>query len=220
MKNPRPRAPWVQIAIDARDLPTAEAQVRCAIEAGADWIEAGTPLIVYQGIGVIRTIASWSKGRTVVADFKAADGVAKYFHSAQELGAGIAVVLAAAPPASLQSAIDAKKSCGIEVVVDLLGVPNRPEKARQAEAMGADYIMLHLGHDESRADSSKHVLDGLAEVVAAVSLPVGVSTFTEAEAVEAVRRGASFIVQGEPILSAANRDDQLRQFIASVKQAR
>jgi 3-keto-L-gulonate-6-phosphate decarboxylase len=216
----RTKTPWVQVAIDAKDLATAESFTSSALAAGADWIEAGTPLIVYQGISVIKKIAAWSGGRPVVADFKAMDGVAKYFHSAHDLGASVAVVLAAAPDASMLAAIEAKKACGIQVMVDLIGIEDRVARARVAESMGADYIMVHLGHDEGRADPSKHVLDGLAEVVSNVSLPVGVSTFTLSEAVQAVRIGASFIVQGEPILSAPDRDAQLRRFIEGVKLAR
>ncbi len=216
MKPARPARPWIQIAIDARDLATAESMARSAALAGADWIEAGTPLIVYQGIEVIARIAAWG-GRPVVADFKAMDGVAKYFRSARELGAQVAVVLASAPEASIAAACEAKRDTGIEVMVDLIGVADRAARARAAEGVGADYIMLHLGHDEGRADPGKHVLDGLDEVVAAVSLPVGVSTFTPGEATEAIRRGASFVVQGEPILSAPDRDERLRRFVDAVK---
>jgi 3-keto-L-gulonate-6-phosphate decarboxylase len=211
--------PWIQIAIDARDLGVAEAMARSAAAAGADWIEAGTPLIVYQGISSIQKIAGWSAGRPVVADFKAMDGVEKYFRSARDLGASVAVVLAGAPDASIQAAIAAKRACGIEVMVDLIGVGARAARAREAVAMGADYVMLHLGHDESRADSAKGVLDGLEEVLSAVSVPVGVSTFTRNEAVRAVRMGASFVVQGEPILSVPDRDGEFRRFIDAVKSA-
>ncbi len=156
----------------------------------------------------------------MVADYKAMDGVEKYFVTASGMGAGVAVVLACAPDASILAAIEAKKKCGIEVMVDLIGVKNRPQRAREVEAMGADYIMLHLGHDEAHADPSKQVINGLDKVVSAVSIPVAVSTFTMEEAVEAVRIGASIIVQGEPILSAPNRDTQLARFVETVKTAR
>ena len=212
-------APWIQVAIDARDLATAETFVRTAVAAGADWIEAGTPLIVYEGIEAIRKLAGWSGGRPVVADFKAMDGVEKYFRSAQEMGASVAVVQAAAPDASILAAIEARKACGIEVMVDLMGLDDRAGRAAECEAFGADYLMVHLGHDEARADPTKHVLDGLDEVVAAVSKPVGISTFTSEEAVEAVRRGASFIIQGEPILSSPDRDVRMARFVEAVKGA-
>jgi len=154
-----------------------------------------------------------------VADFKAMDGVEKYFRSAQEMGASVAVVQAAAPDASILAAIEARKACGIEVMVDLMGLDDRAGRAAECEALGADYLMVHLGHDEAHADPTKHVLDGLEEVVAAVSKPVGISTFTSEEAVEAVRRGASFIIQGEPILSSPDRDARLAQFVEAVKGA-
>jgi 3-keto-L-gulonate-6-phosphate decarboxylase len=211
------RAPWIQVAIDAKDLATAEVYVRSAVAAGADWMEAGTPLIVYEGIGAIGKLAEWSGDLPVVADFKAMDGVEKYFRSARGLGASVAVVQAAAPDASVLAAVKARKACGIEVMVDLMGLNDRAGRAKECEAMGADYLMLHLGHDEAHADAAKHVLDGLDEVVAAVSRPVGVSTFAVAEAIEAVKRGASFIIQGEPILSSPDRDKRLARFVEAVK---
>ena len=60
--------PWVQVAIDALSIGEAERLARIAIEAGADWIEAGTPLITYEGMRAIRVIADMAEGRPVVAD--------------------------------------------------------------------------------------------------------------------------------------------------------
>jgi 3-keto-L-gulonate-6-phosphate decarboxylase len=214
------KRPWVQIAIDARDIGTAETWARSAAAAGADWIEAGTPLIVHYGIASIQKILEWGAGRPVVADFKLMDGGEKFFRSAHELGASVAVVMGGAPDASIQAAVTAKKACGIKVVVDLLGLGNaRAARARETVAMGTDYIMLHLGHDESRADPTKGVLDGLEEVLSAVTVPVGVSTFNKDEAVRAIRIGASFVVQGNPILTSPDRDVELRRFVDAVKSA-
>jgi thiamine monophosphate synthase len=82
-----------------------------------------------------------------------------------------------------------------------------------------DYLMIHLGFDESKDEPGKHATDGLEEVVEAVQIPVGVGTFTVEEAVEAIRKGASFVVQGEPLLSDANAEKKLRDFIEAVRSA-
>ncbi len=200
-------------------METAGQYALSAVKAGADWIEAGTPLIIYQGLESIGKLHELCDGKLVLADFKAMDGVEKYFRSAADQGASIAVVLAAAPDASIAAAVSAKKSCGIQVMVDLIGVTNKAERAAQAEAIGADYILLHLGHDEAKADPAKHVLDGFWEILSAVSIPIGVGTFSAEEAIEAGRQGAGFVVQGAPLLSQPNRDDLLKHFVDTVKGA-
>lgn len=213
--------PWVQVAIDALNLQRAAELTKIAVGAGADWIEAGTPLIVYEGIRSISSVVQMAEGRPVVADFKAQDGVAKYFREAGKLGASIATVLACAPDGSVKAAIAGGREGKVKVMVDLFAIDPglMATRAAEVEQLGVDYFLIHLGHDQATDEPERTVLDGLDEVVAAVSAPVGVSTFTAEQAVEAVRRGASFIVQGEPILSAEDSLEKLTAFIERVKDA-
>ena len=193
-----------------------------AVRAGADWIEAGTPLIVFEGIRSIGELAKVSSGRSILADFKAQDGVYKYFARAAELGAKQAVVLGVAADGSIKEAVRAGKEHGIEVVVDMFSVPHQilKQRAKDVEAMGADYVMLHLGFDESKYDPDKKALDGLDELVGAVNIPVGIATFCVEEAVEAIKRGASWVVQGEPLLSDPDGERKLTEYIQTVKSVR
>lgn len=215
------KRPWVQIAIDALDLEEGRRLARMAVEAGADWIEAGTPLITYEGVRAIAALVRESGGRPVVADFKAQDGVEKYFREAGRQGAQVATVLGIVADASVRAAVRGGKAEGVAVVADLYSI--KPEdlgpRARELERLGVDYVMLHLGHDEAREDPKKHALDGLKELVASVTIPVGVGTFTVEEAVEAVKQGASFVVQGNPILSSPDAPRRLAEFIEAVKGA-
>ena len=209
----------MQVAIDARDRDTAEKYVNLAIEAGADWIEVGTPLIVYQGISVIQFVVELAGGRPVVADFKAQDGVAKYFLEAAAQGASVATVLGAMPNGSIKAAVQAKEECGIRVMVDLLGVNEPAKRAAVAEDLGADYILLHTGFDEAR-DGAPDFMRYLEQVLASVHIPVGLATFTAAEAERAIGSGASWVVQGEPLLSSVAAREQLSAFVAAVKSGR
>ena len=213
--------PWVQIAVDAVTIEEGRRLARVAVEAGADWIEAGTPIITFEGVRAIRALVDTAQGRPVVADFKAQDGVEKYFREAGRQGASVATVLGIVPDASVRAAIRGGRDAGVEVTADLYAVKigDMAGRASELEQLGVDHVMLHLGHDEAHADPGRGCLEGLEEVLAAVSLPVGVSTFGREEAVEAVRMGASFVVQGNPILSAPDAADQLKQFIAAVKEA-
>ena len=65
------KKPWVQIAIDALDLERAKNLAIIAMKAGADWIEAGTPLITFESVRAIGVLSELCKGIPIVADFKA-----------------------------------------------------------------------------------------------------------------------------------------------------
>jgi len=211
--------PWVQVAIDAIDLERATALARMAMAAGADWIEAGTPLITFQGVRAIGVLAGACPGRPILADFKAQDGVAKYFKEAGRQGASVATILGVVADGSIKTAVRQGKESGVQVVADLYSVPRQAlaRRARELEALGVDFLMIHLGFDEARDEPARRAADGLAEVVAAVGIPVGVAAFELSDALEAVRGGASFVVQGEPLLSRPEAEKELRAYISAVK---
>ena len=211
--------PWVQVAIDAIDLERATALARMAMAAGADWIEAGTPLITFQGVRAIGVLAGACPGRPILADFKAQDGVAKYFKEAGRQGASVATILGVVADGSIKTAVRQGKESGVQVVADLYSVPRQAlaRRARELEALGVDFVMIHLGFDEARDEPARRATDGLAEVVAAVGIPVGVAAFELSDALEAVRGGASFVVQGEPLLSRPGAEQELRAYISAVK---
>ncbi len=210
---------WVQVAVDATNIERGIALTKLAVEAGADIVEAGTPFITYCGMEAIDVVAAHSAGAAVLADFKTFDGAEKYAVEAGKHGAKFVTVMAKAADATILASIRGARKAGIEVVVDLCAVPLDVigQRAQQCEALGADYVMIHLGHDDAHAHPHKHVLDGLDDVIAAVRVPVFVSTFTLEQALEALRRGATGIVQGEPILSAPDALEQMTAFVKAVK---
>jgi 3-hexulose-6-phosphate synthase len=213
------KKPWVQIAIDVREIKKAEELAAMAVKAGADWVEAGTPLIVYESIRSIGKLVSVCKKIPVIADFKAQDGVFKYFMEASRLGGGAAVVLGTMDDGSIKEAVRAKNECGIQVIADMYSIkqPQLVQRAKELEALGVDYIMLHLGFDESKYNKSRRPSDGLKEVTAAVKLPVGVGVFSKSDSLQAVKDGASWIILGEPVLSAPDALEQMTDIIRAVK---
>ena len=217
-----PKAPWVQISIDVLDLEKGTTLAAMAEEAGADWVETGTPLITYHGLKAIGAIVGACHHSPVLADLKATDGVAKYFRESGKQGARIATVLGFAPDASIREAIRGGKETGVEVMVDLYAVARErlASRAAEVEKMGVDYLLLHAGGDETAANPGRDPLLGLSEIVKAVSIPVGAVTFNVDQAVRAVRSGASFVVQGEPLVSAPDGLAQLTAFIKAVKSAK
>ncbi len=215
------KAPWVQVSIDVIDVQKAVRLGSMAEAAGADWVEAGTPLIVYNGLKAIGSMAAACKKSPVLADLKATDGVAKYFRESGKQGAKIATVLGFAPDASIREALRGAKEVGIEVMVDLFAVGSRDIGRRAAEVamLGVDYLLLHAGGDDMAAHPDRDPLTGLEEILLKVSIPVGVVTFNVEQAVRAVKAGASFVVQGEPLVSAPDGHEQLSRFVKAVKSA-
>ena len=217
-----PEVPWVQISIDVLDLDKGARLAAMAEKAGAAWVEAGTPLITYHGLKAIGVIVGACKSSPVLADLKATDGVAKYFRESGRQGAAIATVLGFAPDASIREAIRGGRETGVQVMADLYALSGEqlPRRAAELQAIGVDYLLLHAGGDESASDPDRDPLLGLPEVLRAVSIPVGAVTFNADQATRAVRSGASFVVQGEPLVSAPDGFDQLSRFIRAVKAAR
>ncbi len=211
----------VQVAVDAITVERGIEIAKLAVAAGADIVEAGTPFIVYHGMKAIDYVFANAAGKTVLADFKTFDGAEKYSVEAASHGANMVTVMARAADGCIAASVKGAKSVGVQVVADLCGVPLNEiaERAKECVALGVDSVMIHRGHDDWRTDpANKSVLEGLAEVAAAVNVPIFVSTFTIEEALEALRLGATGIVQGEPILSAPDALEQMTAFIKAVKE--
>ena len=64
----------VQISLDFTSIAKALETARLAVRAGVDWLEAGTPLIVSEGMNSIRALRAEFPGVPIVADMKVMDG--------------------------------------------------------------------------------------------------------------------------------------------------
>ena len=116
--------------------------------AGVDWLEAGTPLIKSEGLDAVRELKRLFPGKTIVADMKIMDAGRIEVESAAKAGAGIIDVLGTATDATIEECIQAGKNYGAKIVVDLIAVADPVARARQVEALGADYISVHVAIDE------------------------------------------------------------------------
>jgi 3-hexulose-6-phosphate synthase len=213
--------PWIQVSIDTQDLATAKTHIEHALAIDAEWVEAGTPLLTFAGIESIGEVVKLVGDRTVVADFKAMDGVGPYFARAAALGAGVATVMAVATEASIATAIDVAHKHGAKVQVDLLGIPRErmASVVSRIADMGADYFLIHLAIDELLQNPDADPLEGLDEAVGASSVPVGLIVFTNEQGIEAVKRGAQYVVVGYPFILAEDARAQLTDFAETVRGA-
>ena len=209
--------PIVQIALDFATIDEALAMARIGVEAGVDWLEIGTPLIVSQGLSPIGDMVRAFPKYPVLADYKTMDTGGKNVHRTKMQGGHIMTVCANAPDETVRSAVAASKETGVMVVADTIGVKQQAARARQCADWGVHMIYLHYGADQRAADGSQDSVQWLDEVLAAVTVPVGVGTFGVEDAVRAVAKGADLVAIGHPVLSSPNAAKELHDFVREVR---
>lgn len=210
--------PWVQAAIDVLERDKAKALAETAAKAGADWIEAGTPLLYYESVRSIEDVVAAAAGRPVVVDYKAQDGVYKYFAKAADYGAQYAVILGFCNDGSIKEAVRAGKERGIKVIADLFSIKPKDFalRATELESLGVDAVYVHFGFDESKYDKVRKPYEGVREVYEAVEIPVGVGAFSLEDAERGLSQGASWIVMGAPLLTTPDDYAQFKEFVDAV----
>jgi 3-hexulose-6-phosphate synthase/6-phospho-3-hexuloisomerase len=185
------------------DLPRALQVAEEALAGGADWLEAGTPLIKSEGLEALRQLKSRWPDRVIVADMKTMDAGRSEVECAAKAGARVVGVLGAASDATIKECIEAARNYGAEIVVDMIQVDDVVARAKAVETMGANYVGIHLAIDEQM--QGKTPWDKLREVAKAVSLPIavagGINSETAALALEA---GASIVIVGGAITKATD----------------
>jgi 3-hexulose-6-phosphate synthase len=211
--------PVIQIALDYATTEEALAMAQVGVDAGVDWLEAGTPLIVCQGIAAIGALARKFPTYPVLADYKTMDSGFKNVERTLQQGGQIMTVCANAPDETVKSAVAEGRRTGVLVVADTIGVKDQPARARQCEQWGVDIVYLHYGADQRRDDASRDSTQWLGAVLSAVSVPVGVGCFGVDDAVRAVQKGAEYVVIGHPLISAPDAPAELKRFVKEVRAA-
>ena len=195
--------PVLQLTLDFVDLPRALQVAEEAVAGGADWLEAGTPLIKSEGLEAIRAIRSRWPDRVVVADMKTMDAGRAEVECAAKAGARVVGVLGAASDATIKECVEAARNYGAEIVVDMIQVPDVVARAKQVEEFGANYIGIHLAIDEQM--QGKTPWDTLREVAKAVRIPIAVAGGVNSETAPlALQAGASIVIVGGAITKSAD----------------
>ena len=219
MEKLRIQPPIVQVAIDVLNIDDALRLGEAAVRAGVDWLEVGTPLVTFEGVRAIGALAREFPHIPVLADYKMMDGVRKYVVETAKQGGRIATICAVASDASLREAIRAGQDAGVVVLSDLYAVPDVALRARQLADMGIDSVYVHWGADQRNADLAYDALTDLQAVLEAVTIPVGVGTFSVEDGVRAAGMGADILVIGVPLIQVPDVEGALREYIEKSKAA-
>lgn len=214
----------VQISLDIINIPEALETARLAVRSGVDWLEAGTPLIIAEGMNGVRALRKEFPDVAIVADLKTMDGGWLEAEMMAKAGATHVVVMERAHPETVKMVVRAGRDFGVKVMGDNLGAEDMVAAAKRLEDLGCDFVVHHVGYDERRglAAAGKpwpSPLDQLREIVAAVDVPVqAVGGLSVEQAVRTPEYGAPLVVLGAPLTidadsfktASGNLEDKLR----------
>lgn len=197
--------PIVQISLDLTNIDEALETAAMALRAGVDWLEAGTPLILAEGLHGVRMLREAFPGIPIVADLKTMDGGYLEAEMMAKAGATHVVVMARAHEETIRCVVQAGHDYGVKVMGDNMVCPDMVEGAKWLEALGCDFVIHHIGYDERRGIAAKghrmpSPMDQLREVVNAVSIPVqAVGGLSLEQAIDCPQYGAPLVVLGAPL---------------------
>lgn len=214
-------SPRVQVSLDLPELSVALATARIAVQAGVDWLEAGTPLILGEGLHAVRALHEHFPEHPIIADLKTMDAGYLEAEMMFRAGATFVVVMAVAHEHTVREAVRAARELGGYVMADVMLHADKPSAARRMEELGVDVVVVHTGYDERHAEPGRSPLDDLDAVRAAVDIPLqAVGGLTLEQAARTPGMGASLAVIGAPLAVADQEfrpgadDDALRDVIA------
>lgn len=197
--------PVVQISLDLTSIPEALSTAETAIQAGVDWLEVGTPLIISDGMGAVKALRREYPDVPIVADLKTMDGGWLEAELMAKAGATHVVVMGVAHEETIELVVKAGKDLGVKVMGDNMAMDDPVEGARKLEDMGCDYIIHHIGYDyrtlrRERGLDAPSPLDRLADIVDAVGIPVqAVGGLSIEQAIQTPEYGAPLVVIGAPL---------------------
>src|SRR5919108_4424198 len=110
----RLKYPIVQLSLDLISLDEALETAAIGVEAGVDWLEAGTPLLLAEGLRAVEALRSRFPEHPIVADLKTMDGGYLEAEMMAKAGANLVVVMGRAHETTIKRVVDAGRDFGIK----------------------------------------------------------------------------------------------------------
>jgi len=212
--------PLTQISLDLTSISDGIATAHIAVEAGVDWIEVGTPLVLAEGLHGVRALRKEFPTIPLVVDLKTMDGGYLEAEMMADAGADAVLVMGRAHDATVEAVVAAGQKYGLLVMGDDLAVPDRVAEAKRLENLGVGMIIHHIGYDHRKVHTADHPLNELEAIVANTTLPVqAVGGLSIEQAVQCPTMGAPIVVFGAPLaidgesFTAASGDERLRSVL-------
>jgi 3-hexulose-6-phosphate synthase len=137
----------LQLALDTLD---GDEALRLASLAApyVEILEAGTPLIKSVGIGIVTRLKSAHPDKLVLADLKSSDVGAYEAGMAFRAGADIATTQGITTLATIREVQREADRWNRRAEVDMTGVSNPVQRAREVQAAGVSLVLFHRSIDE------------------------------------------------------------------------
>ncbi|HOT06892.1 MAG TPA: orotidine 5'-phosphate decarboxylase [Methanotrichaceae archaeon] len=208
----------LQVALDLLELDRAIQIGREAVDGGADWIEAGTPLIKSEGMDAVREIKKALPGIDIIADMKTVDTGAMEVEMAAKAGADIVAMLAISDNSTIRDALLAARKYGVRIMMDLITHPDPVGRSRELQELGVDYICVHVGIDQQM--TGKSTIDFLKEILQVVTIPVAAAGGIDpASGAEAIASGAAIVIVGGNVTRSADVAGSARKIRQAIDRA-
>ncbi|WP_285474244.1 3-hexulose-6-phosphate synthase [Actinoplanes sp. NBRC 101535] len=204
----------LQFAMDTLSTDAALA-LAAAAAPHVDILELGTPLIKSEGLAAITAIKKAHPDKIVFADLKTMDAGELEAEIAFTAGADLVTVLGSAGDSTIAGAVKAANKHGKGIVVDLIGVADKPARAREVVALGAQFVEMHAGLDEQAEEG--FTFETLLAAGKAAGVPFSVAGGVSAASVASVQAaGARVAVAGSAIYSAEDVGAAAAQIRAAI----
>ncbi len=207
----------LQVALDLMNLRRAVNIAKLAVDGGVDWIEAGTLLIKSEGMEAIRRLRKEFPDKKIFADMKTMDVGGAEVEMASKAGADIVGILGASDDETIKESLRAARNYDTEILVDLIQVPNKVERAKEVCQLGIDYLGVHVGVDTQMKGADP--LEIVEEVSSISTVPIAAAGgITSEDASEIVKRGAEIIIVGGAITKSKDVTESTRKIKRAISE--
>lgn len=189
---------WVQAAIDVQDIELAKKIAFMALDAGAEWLEVGTPLLYQYGheaIGMLRRAVG--KSAKLVADYKSPFAMLCAEQAAKQ-GADFVMLTIGYNDWALEKNFADCRSTGIEPIFDLaVRQDDLYPTIRKLVSLGGKYMFSRHYSTERQADGTLVKTDNMPLLLQEPkNYILGITSDDFDEMCNAVALGADWITFG------------------------
>lgn len=206
----------LQVALDFLELSRALEVCQSAVAGGAEYIEAGTPLIKSEGLDCVRKLREMFPDKTIIADMKTMDAGKIEAEAAAKAGANVMTVCGTAAMSTIRECVETGRQYGIEVAVDLLEVKDPIAFAKAAGELGVSWLDVHCPIDEQMTGGDPLALLKELRPITDLTLAVagGINSETAAQAAAA---GADVVIVGGAITKAIDPEQSTSDIISALE---
>ena len=194
----------LQLALDTADLALG-LELASKTARHVDVIEAGTPLLIREGIRAVRELRRRFRGRPIVADIKVIDAGEPIAELAFAAGASIVTVLGCAADDVIARVVRSARRYEGMVMADSISVTDLRQLARELNQLGVNSLCLNR-RGIKRPRSIEERVRLIEELVSSIEMPVYVAGGIDAVELASLRHlplagvivGAAIAVSSSP----------------------